>query len=130
MWETIKGFFGSDTTLNKGMDMVESGIDMTFYTPEEKSIAHQKILDWRLKMAQAIGPQSKARRYLTYVIGGVWTHNVLLMTYFYIGGILLKSEAMTKVADKLYNVTNELILPTFLLACAFYYAANIVRAQK
>lgn len=125
-----KKIFGAPDAINKGLDMVRDGVDMAFFTAEEKSIHGAKIVQSRIDLLKALGPQSKARRYLTYLIGGVWTHNVLLMTYLYLFGIIAGKENCITAADKLFELTKVLILPTFLIACAFYYAANVVRAQK
>lgn len=125
-----KKIFGSSDNISKGLDMIDRGVDMAIYTPEEKSIASQKILDWKLAWIKALGPQSKARRILTYIIAGIWCHHIILTTYLYVFAIILDNHNVQLAADKCLEILVKVISPAFLLATAFYYAANIVRAQK
>ena len=123
MWGTIKGFFGSSETVSKGMDMISTGIDMAIFTGEEKSIANQKILDWKLQWIKATGPQSLARRVISFVIVGLWAYIVLLAVHFHLLGFV-------KQADFLFKVLKEVLHWPFITIVGFYFAAHIVRANK
>jgi hypothetical protein len=123
MWNFVKGIFGSSDTVNKGMDMVSSGIDMAIFTEEEKSIANQKILDWKLKWISATGAQSVARRVISYVIVSLWAFMVVL-------GVGLSLLDMPEKSDFIFKVLSDIINYPFMLIIGFYFAAHIVRANK
>ena len=122
--------FGESKNIEKGLDMLEGAGDALFFTPEEKSQANMKKLEWRLQWIKAIGPQSKARRYLTYVIAGIWLHHVILSTYLYIFAIIWDKPNVMIAAGKVFDILLNVISPVFLLTAAFYYAANVVRSQS
>ncbi len=126
----LSKIFGSTDAATKGLDMMEKGLDMAWFTPEEKSIAGRKIVEARIGLLKALGPQSKARRLLTYVISGAWCHHVILTTYLYIYAIICDKKNVMLAADKCLEILINVISPMALMAAAFYYAANIVRAQK
>lgn len=123
MWKAVTSFFGSSEGISKTIDAVSSGIDMAVYTPEEKSLTNQKILDWKLKMATAIGPQSLARRVIAFIIVGIWAYILLLMVH-------LKLLGMTEQADHLVKVLTDIVAWPFITVVGFYFLANIARANK
>ena len=123
MWTAIKGFFGSSEGISKTIDAVSSGIDMAVYTPEEKSISHQKMLDWKLKMATALGPQSLSRRVLAFLITGIWAYLLLLMVH-------LKLLGMTNEADYIYKVLEEIVWTPVSVVVALFFLTHIARANK
>ena len=119
-WDKI---FGSSDNISKGLDMVDRGIDMTIFTKEEKSIASQKILDWKLRWIQAVGPQSKARRYIAYMIVGLWTYFVVLAVH-------LRLFGYKEQADYIFEMLNDVVHWPFVTIIAFYFAAHVVRSNK
>lgn len=123
MWGAIKGFFGSSEGISKTIDAVSSGIDMAVYTSEEKSISHQKILDWKIKMATALGPQSISRRVLAFIIAGIWAYLLLLMVH-------LKLFGFEAQADYIYKVLTDIVDKPFLVVVGFFFLAHIARSNK
>ena len=115
--------FGSSEAINKGLDMVDRGVDMAVFTGEEKSIASQKVLDWKLEWLKALGPQSKARRYITYLVAGLWVYLVALMVHLHLLGYKAQAEYIFKVLA-------EVVSTPFSIVIAFYFLANVVRANK
>lgn len=115
--------FGSSDNINKGLDMVRDGIDMTIFTKEEKSIASQKVLDWKLKWIQAVGPQSKARRYIAYLIVALWTYLVLL-------AIHLRLFGYKEQSDYIFKMLNDVVHWPFVAIITFYFAAHVIRSNK
>ncbi len=70
LWTGIKAIFGA--TPDKAMDAakgVGNFIDESFYTEQEKSVANQKLLDWKLKWINATQGQNLARRYCAMIFG-------------------------------------------------------------
>jgi hypothetical protein len=123
MWSSIAGLFGSGKTVEKGLDMVSNGLDALVFTDQEKTVANQKVLDWKLKWIAATGPQSVARRVISYVIVGLWSYIVLLAVHFHLLGF-------TKEAEFLFKVLSNVLHWPFITIIGFYFAAHIVRANK
>lgn len=123
MLSFVKGIFGSSDSVNKGLDMISSGIDMAVFTGEEKSIANQKILDWKLKWISATGAQSVARRVISYVIVALWAAMVVL-------GVFLSLIDLPEKSSFVFKVLSDIINYPFMLIIGFYFAAHIVRANK
>jgi hypothetical protein len=123
MLSSIMGLFGSGKTVEKGLDMVSSGLDALVFTDQEKTVANQKVLDWKLKWIAATGPQSVARRVISYIIVGLWAYVLMLAVHFHILGF-------TKEAEFLFKVLRDVLHWPFITIIGFYFAAHIVRANK
>ena len=123
MLSAIAGLFGSGKTVEKGLDMVSSGLDALVFTDQEKTVANQKVLDWKLKWIAATGPQSVARRVISYIIVGLWAYIVLLAVHLHL--LDMKTEAMF-----LFKVLKDVLHWPFITIIGFYFAAHIVRANK
>lgn len=119
----LTNLFAGSKSIDKGIDMVSSGLDALVFTDEEKSVANQKILDWKLKWIAATGPQSVARRVISYIIVGLWAYIVLLASHLHLLGL-------TKEADFLFKVLKDVLHWPFITIIGFYFAAHIVRANK
>ena len=109
---------GNSNTAEKVVDGVSSGLDMMFFTDEEKSIASQKVLDFKIEYAKATQNQSIARRVIAFAITGVWVFlNLLAVTLYFI------SEASSKF---IFEVLKENINTPFMIVVGFYFAAHVV----
>jgi hypothetical protein len=115
--------FGSAKAIDKGLDMVSSGIDMAIFTDEEKTIANQKVLDWKLKWISATGPQSKARRVISFGIVGLW----LILVCLAVG---LELFSLTEKSKFVFEVLKNIMNWPFITIIGFYFAAHIVRTNK
>ena len=122
MWSTIKSWLGSNEAVEKGIDLVGAGLDMSIYTAEEKSIAGQKILDWKLNWIKATGAQSVARRVIAFVVVGLWAYLVMLGVHLHV--ILGRKEE----AKFVFDVLTEIVTNPFLMVMGFFYAAHLIRA--
>ena len=123
MWGVIKGWLGSSELVEKGLDMVDRGLDMAIYTGEEKAIAGQKILDWKLNWIKATGAQSVARRVIAFAVVGIWAYLVLLGVHLHIAGF-------TKEATFIFKILSDIVTNPFLMVMGFFYAAHLIRANK
>ena len=123
MLSAIAGLFGNGKTVEKGLDMVSNGLDALVFTDEEKTVANQKVLDWKLKWIAATGPQSVARRVISYIIVGLWAYVLMLAVHFHVIGF-------TKEAEFLFTVLRDVLHWPFITIVGFYFAAHIVRANK
>lgn len=116
-------FTSGSKAVDKGMSMLDKGLDAMVFTDEEKSVTNQKVLDWKLKWIEATGPQSKARRFITYIIVSVWTYLVML-------GIHLRLFGYKEQADYVFKMLNDVVHWPFITIIAFYFAAHVVRTNK
>jgi hypothetical protein len=116
----VGGIFGSSESTNKAMDMVESGLDMAFYTPEEKAIAAHKKLEFRLAWIKSTSGQNLARRIIAFAIVGIWCYVVMLAVHFYLIG-------MTAQADFLFNVLKDILNLPFTGIISFYFLVQFKR---
>ena len=123
MWATIKGWLGSSEVVEKGLDMIDRGVDMAIYTGEEKAIAGQKLLEWKLSWVKATGAQSVARRVIAFAVVGVWVYLVLLGVHLHIFGL-------TNEATFIFKILVDIVTNPFLMVMGFFYAAHLIRANK
>jgi len=123
MLNFITGIFGKGDTVEKGLDMAGKGLDAMFFTDEEKSVANQTILDWKLKWISATGAQSVARRVIAYMIVALWSFMVVL-------GVGLELMNATTKSEYVFNVLKNIVNYPFMLIIGFYFAAHMVRANK
>jgi hypothetical protein len=123
MLSFLSGILGKGDTVEKGLDMAGKGLDAMFFTNEEKSVANQTILDWKLKWISATGAQSVARRVIAYVIVALWAYIVMLAVHFHILGFVKEAEFLFKVLADVLNWP-------FIAVMSFYYYAHVVRNKK
>ena len=110
--------FGNSDSANKVVDGVVSGIDSMFFTDQEKSIASQKVLDFKIEYAKHTQNQSIARRVIAFAITGLWAIlNLLAVALWFI------SEPASKF---IFEVLKENINVPFMIVVGFYFAAHIV----
>ena len=109
---------GGGETAGKVVEGVSSGIDMMFYTDEEKAIASQKVLDFKIEHAKHTQNQSIARRVIAFSITGLWAFlNLLAVALYFI------SESASKF---IFEVLKENINTPFMIVVGFYFAAHVV----
>ena len=111
---------GSDVA-EKVVDGVSSGLDVMFYTDEEKSQANQKILDWKLAYAKATAAMSISRRIIVCGVCFVWIVLVLLL-------IIVASFAGndSQMFKDLFDIMKDVVNPPFMIIVAFYFLAHVV----
>ena len=121
------GFFdwitGGGKTAEKVVDGVTSGLDAMFFTDEEKSIANQKVLDWKLKMLEATKSSNVARRIISLMIVGLWVLLVVVM-------VIAHGLGAIAYADYLFKTLTDVVMQPFSIIIAFYFLAHVVRANK
>jgi hypothetical protein len=115
---------GSDVA-EKVVDGAVSGLDMMFFTSEEKSIASQKILDWKLDYAKATAGMSISRRVIVCAVVAVWVLLVLLMVAL---GIWLGGDHSS--VKFVFKVMAEVVAIPFSIIIGFYFLAHVVGKGK
>ena len=109
--------FGNSDSANKVVDGVVSGVDAMFFTDEEKSVAAQKVLDFKIEYAKHTQNQSVARRVIAFIVSGIWGFlNLLAVALYFL------SEPASQFV---FKVINENINVPFMIVVGFYFAAHI-----
>ena len=115
MWSWL---FGNSESSNKVVDGVVNGVDAMFFTDEEKSVANQKVLDFKIEYAKHTQNQSIARRVIAFIVSGLWgALNLLAVALYFI------SEPASQFV---FKVISENINVPFMIVVGFYFAAHVV----
>ena len=112
---------GQSSTAEKVVDGAIDGIDAMFFTDEEKSVANQKVLDWKLKYATASQGMSVSRRIITFTIAAAWLLLVLLTVAV---GLMLGGDH-AKVTF-LIKIMVDVVMQPFSIIVGFYFLAHVV----
>ena len=112
---------GSSDTAEKVVDGAMAGLDAVFYTDEEKAVASQKILDWKLQYATATQGMSMSRRVITFTISAAWLFLVLLTVGV---GLLLGGDSAE--VKFLMAIMTDVVMQPFSIIVGFYFLAHVV----
>jgi len=130
MWGAIANLIGlkPDKVLDlakDGLDGVKSGLDMAWFTDEEKSIASQKLIDTQLKFISMQKDEnsirSRARRILAFGIIGWYLSGLTTVAVVY--------HFDTVYAEFLFNIVKSVSIP-FGLVIGFYFGVHLIRGAK
>ncbi len=113
---------GGGDTANKVIETASSGLDMLFFTDEEKSIAGQKVLDFKLEWLKATSGQNLARRFIAFGVVGLWCLGVLAACI-----AKLFSEGYSEF---LFTILKDVVGLPFTVIIGFYFAAHMVGKLK
>lgn len=116
---------GGSRTAEKVVDGVSNGLDAMFFTDEEKSVASQKILDWKLAYAKATAGMSINRRIIVFAVTCVWVLLVILLI-----GVGLYQGGDSVNAKFLITVMKDIVAIPFSIIVAFYFLAHVVGKGK
>lgn len=123
MLKGIAGFFmGTNPNATKLIDGATSGLDAMFFTPEEKSVANQKVLDFKLEYAKTTQGQNVTRRFLALMIAAIFLHFLIVGFYAEIAGFL----NIAKVAKEYAKILKD----PFDIVLAFYFLTHVVGKLK
>jgi len=115
MWSWL---FGNSKNTEKVVGGVVDGLDAMFFTDEEKSVAAQKVLDFKIEYAKHTQNQSVARRVIAFIISGLWgALNLIAVALYFISEPA--SQFVFKVIESNINVP-------FMIVVGFYFAAHVV----
>jgi hypothetical protein len=105
------------------IDAVIKTGDALVFTPEEKSIANQKTLDWTLQYMNATNAQNVARRLIAIFVVGTWAIILLIAC---IAGYFNRDE--TSYAMWLFDVLKEIVANPYNIIIGFYFLTGTLRA--
>ena len=112
--------FGNAKSVEKAVDAVISTGDALFFTEEEKSVASQKILDWKIEYARVTQGQSISRRIIAAGVTAMW-----MLT----GVIALIAAAwdQTAYANYVMKFLVDVVMQPFSIIVGFYFLAHLVK---
>ena len=116
---------GSSDTAEKVVDGAMAGLDAVFYTDEEKAVASQKILDWKLQYATATQGMSISRRVIAFTLCAAWLLLVLITVV--IGLFFGGDSAEVKF---LMSIMTDVVMQPFSIVVAFYFLAHVVGSAR
>lgn len=116
---------GGGDTAGKVIDTVSNGLDMMFFTEEEKSQASLKVLDFRIRYAEATQKQSISRRIIATAVTAAW---LLIIFIACVAGYFDVSDG--SYSEFLFNVLKDNINTPFEIILAFYFLAHIASKFK
>jgi len=120
MWGWL---LGNNKAVEKVADAVISTGDALFFTDEEKSVASQKILDWKIAYAKATQGQSISRRIIAIGVTFMWVLvGLLALTAKFFGVDAFAIYAMGFLKD--------VVMQPFSIIVGFYFLAHVVSGFK
>ena len=115
--------FGNSSAADKAVDAgVDTG-DALFYTEEEKAIASQKILDFKIEYARHTQNQSVSRRIITVAVSAMW---------IMVGICTLAAQflGLSEFSDYAVKFFTDVVMQPFSIVVAFYFLAHITKSVK
>jgi hypothetical protein len=111
----------SEKAVDTGLDLVKqsaSGIDMLFFTDEEKSLTSAKIMDQVIALHAANSDQNSIRARVRRLLAVLIVCNYLTLINL---GATFGCLGKTEIAEYLYRVANDTLGAHVLAVVIFYF---------
>jgi len=110
---------GNSKAADKAVDGVINGLDALVFTDEEKSVANQKVLDFKIEYAKHTQNQSVSRRVLSIAVSLMWVG---------VGIATLVAQALgaSQFAEYSFRYMSEVVNQPFMIIIGFYFLAHLV----
>jgi len=112
--------FGNSKAAEKAVDGIYDGLDAMVFTDEERSVANQKVLDFKIEYAKHTQNQSVSRRIITVAVAAMWA-GVCIAT------LAAKALGLDAYADYAFKFLSEVIMQPFGIIVGFYFLAHVVK---
>lgn len=110
---------GNSSAAEKAVDGVVDGLDALIFTDEEKSIANQKVLDFKIEYAKHTQNQSISRRVITIAVSSMWIIVGLAI-------LIAKACGFGGFATFATEFMKDVVMQPFSIIVGFYFLAHIV----
>ena len=112
--------FGNSKAADKAVDGIYNGLDALVFTEEEKSVAAQKILDFKIEYAKHTQNQSVSRRIISVGVTAMWV---------IVGLGLLAAKALghDSFAEYAFKFMVDVVMQPFSIIVGFYFLAHVVK---
>ncbi len=121
----LSWLFGNSKSADKAVDTIADGLDNAFFTDQEKTNAGLKILDFKIRYAEATQNQSIARRVIAFIVSSLWA---LLVMVAVVTGFFNDGEG--SFSSFVFSVLDQVVNPPFMIVIGFYFAAHVVKGLK
>ena len=111
---------GNSKIAEKAADGVYNGIDNLFFTEEEKSVASQKVLDFKIKYAEVTQSQSVARRIIAFGVTFMWCLVGIV-------ALMAKAWGSDSFAEYAILFLKDVVMQPFMIIVGFYFLAHVVK---
>ena len=125
----IKSIFATGDTSSKVVDGVMKAGDKLVFTDEERSDASQTRLNWYLKYLEATLPNNLSRRFLAFMVAGVWVVLVILATLLGVTAAVTDSDLVAAAANVVVTILGDYVMIPFGAIMTFYFAKGIVEGR-
>lgn len=122
MFKFLGSLFARGDNGEKLLDAGIKGIDALYFTEEEKSVASHQLLTTFIDFQKATQAQNLARRYIAFVITGIWAFFVLVLAIFAVLGLETEFKA-------LFSIMKDFVFVPFSGIMAFYFLTHTLRAN-
>jgi hypothetical protein len=116
---------GTSATAEKAVDGIVSGLDAMVFTDEEKSQASMKVLDFKLKYAEATQGMSISRRVIAFTISAAWLLLVVLTV-----AVGLIAGGKSDEVGFLMQIMTDVVMQPFSIIVGFYFLAHVVGSAR
>ena len=112
--------FGNSGAAEKAVDAVINTGDALWFTDEERSIAAQKILDFKIEYAKVTQNQSISRRIISVAVSVMWMG-------VGIGILTAKALGADAFAEYAFKFMVDVVMQPFSIIVGFYFLAHVVK---
>lgn len=119
----LSWLFGNSSAADKAVDGVVNGLDALVFTDEEKSVAAQKVLDFKIEYAKHTQNQSVSRRIISVAVSAMWV-TVGIAT------LAAKALGADAFAEYAFKFLVDVVMQPFSIIVAFYFLTEVVRGVK
>jgi hypothetical protein len=131
MFDFLKNVFvGGNKNADKLVDGAVRGLDALVFTEEEKSEMSKETFKLYLDYLKATQPQNLARRYLAFIIAGIWAVLVLILAGLGVAAGVAESVPLTAASSAVNSVMGDYVFLPFSGVTAFYFVTHALRAGK
>ena len=116
----LSWLMGNSSAAEKAVDAVIATGDAVWFTPEEKAVAAQKVLDFKIEYAKATQSQSISRRIISVGVTFMWVA-------VGIATLVASLLGLTAFAEYAFRFLVDVVMQPFSIIVGFYFLTEVVR---
>ena len=117
--EMLSWLMGNSSAAEKAVDAVVATGDALWFTDEEKAVAAQKVLDFKIEYAKHTQNQSISRRIITVAVSVMWMIVGIAI-------LVAKAWGMDAFAEYAFKFMVDAIMQPFSIIVGFYFLSHVV----
>ena len=119
----FKRIFSGPDVVADTVKSISSGIGKMVFTEQEKTEANIKLTELFIRLQEATSGQNLARRFIAFVVVGMWGFLILLAIFLYLC-------TLTEQAKFVFDVLKEVILTPYNIVIGFYFFTHFARGAR